>query len=94
MNTFFGVQIQKPQPLVGAIRSVVAAKRRPVAARDRVYASEISACDRRIRSLCWGANRTRRAQTVRRRCWATRSTRISKRCWLRRFRDVWKQRFE
>jgi CRISPR/Cas system-associated exonuclease Cas4 (RecB family) len=48
MNTFFGVQIQKPQPLVDAIRSVVAAKRRPVAARDRVYASEISACDRRI----------------------------------------------
>jgi CRISPR/Cas system-associated exonuclease Cas4 (RecB family) len=48
MNTFFGVQIQKKQPLVGAIRGVVAAKRRPVAARDRVYASEISACDRRI----------------------------------------------
>jgi len=48
MNTFFGVQIQKPQPLVDAIRSVVAAKRRPVAARERVYASEISACDRRI----------------------------------------------
>ena len=48
MNTFFGVQIQKPQPLVDAIRGVVAAKRRPVAARDRVYASEISACDRRI----------------------------------------------
>jgi CRISPR/Cas system-associated exonuclease Cas4 (RecB family) len=48
MNTFFGVQIQKPQPLVDAIRGVVAAKRRPVAARDRVYASEISGCDRRI----------------------------------------------
>ena len=48
MTTFFGVQIQKQQPLVDAIRSVVAAKRRPVAARDRVYASEISACDRRI----------------------------------------------
>jgi len=48
MNTFFGVQIQKKQPLVDAIRGVVAAKRRPVAARDRVYASEISACDRRI----------------------------------------------
>ena len=48
MTTFFGVKIQKPQPLVDAIRSVVAAKRRPVAARDRVYASEISGCDRRI----------------------------------------------
>jgi len=48
MNTFFGVQIQNPQPLVDAIRGVVAAKRRPVAARDRVYASEISGCDRRI----------------------------------------------
>ena len=48
MNTFFGVQIQKKQPLVDAIRAAVAAKRRPVAARDRVYASEISACDRRI----------------------------------------------
>ena len=48
MTTFFGVQIQKQQPLVDAIRSVVAAKRRPVAARDRVYASEISGCDRRI----------------------------------------------
>jgi len=48
MTSFFGVQIQKQQPLVDAIRSVVAAKRRPVAARDRVYASEISGCDRRI----------------------------------------------
>ena len=48
MTSFFGVKIQKPQPLVDAIRSVVASKRRPVAARDRVYASEISACDRRI----------------------------------------------
>jgi hypothetical protein len=48
MTSFFGVKIQKPQPLVDAIRSVVAAKRRPVAARDRVYASEISGCDRRI----------------------------------------------
>jgi len=48
MTSFFGVKIQKPQPLVDAIRSVVSAKRRPVAARDRVYASEISACDRRI----------------------------------------------
>jgi len=48
MTSFFGVKIQKPQPLVDAIRSVVAAKRRPVAARDRVYASEISNCDRRI----------------------------------------------
>jgi len=48
MTSFFGVQIQKPQPLVDAIRGVVAAKRRPVAARDRVYASEISGCDRRI----------------------------------------------
>ena len=48
MTSFFGVKIQKPQPLVDAIRSVVSAKRRPVAARDRVYASEISNCDRRI----------------------------------------------
>ena len=48
MAAFFGVKIQRPQPLVDAIRSVVAAKRRPVAARDRVYASEISGCDRRI----------------------------------------------
>jgi len=48
MSEFFGVKIQQRQPLVDAIRSVVAAKRRPVAARDRVYASEISACDRRI----------------------------------------------
>jgi CRISPR/Cas system-associated exonuclease Cas4 (RecB family) len=48
MTSFFGVQIQKKQPLVDAIRAAVAAKRRPVAARDRVYASEISACDRRI----------------------------------------------
>jgi len=48
MSAFFGVKIQKPQPLVDAVRSVVAAKRRPVAARERVYASEISACDRRI----------------------------------------------
>ena len=48
MSGFFGVKIQRQQPLVDAIRSVVAAKRRPVAARDRVYASEISACDRRI----------------------------------------------
>jgi len=48
MSAFFGVKIQRQQPLVDAIRSVVAAKRRPVAARDRVYASEISACDRRI----------------------------------------------
>jgi len=48
MTSFFGVQIQKKQPLVDAIRAVVAAKRRPVAARDRVYASEITNCDRRI----------------------------------------------
>jgi len=48
MSGFFGVKIQRQQPLVDAIRSVVAAKRRPVAARDRVYASEISGCDRRI----------------------------------------------
>jgi len=48
MTSFFGVKIQKPQPLVDAIRAVVAAKRRPVAARDRVYASEIAGCDRRI----------------------------------------------
>jgi len=48
MSEFFGVKIQQRQPLVDAIRGVVAAKRRPVAARDRVYASEISACDRRI----------------------------------------------
>ena len=48
MSAFFGVKIQRQQPLVDAIRGVVAAKRRPVAARDRVYASEISACDRRI----------------------------------------------
>ena len=48
MSEFFGVKIQQRQPLVDAIRSVVAAKRRPVAARDRVYASEISGCDRRI----------------------------------------------
>ena len=48
MSAFFGVKIRKPQPIVDAIRSVVAAKRRPVAARDRVYASEISNCDRRI----------------------------------------------
>jgi len=48
MSAFFGVKIQKSQPLVDALRAVVAAKRRPVAARDRVYASEISACDRRI----------------------------------------------
>ena len=48
MSAFFGVKIQRQQPLVDAIRAAVAAKRRPVAARDRVYASEISACDRRI----------------------------------------------
>jgi len=48
MSEFFGVKIQQRQPLVDAIRGVVAAKRRPVAARDRVYASEISGCDRRI----------------------------------------------
>jgi CRISPR/Cas system-associated exonuclease Cas4 (RecB family) len=48
MSAFFGVKIQRQQPLIDAIRGVVAAKRRPVAARDRVYASEISACDRRI----------------------------------------------
>jgi len=48
MSAFFGVKIQRQQPLVDAIRSVVSAKRRPVAARDRVYASEISNCDRRI----------------------------------------------
>ena len=48
MAAFFGVQIQKRQPLVDAVRGVVAAKRRPVAARDRVYVSEISACGRRI----------------------------------------------
>jgi len=48
MTSFFGVKIQKPQPLVDAIRATVAAKRRPIAARDRVYASEITNCDRRI----------------------------------------------
>jgi len=48
MSEFFGVKIQRSQPIVDALRAVVAAKRRPVAARDRVYASEISACDRRI----------------------------------------------
>jgi len=48
MSAFFGVKIQRQQPLVDAIRGVVAAKRRPVAARDRVYASEIPGCDRRI----------------------------------------------
>jgi len=48
MSDFFGVKIQRQQPLVDAIRAVVAAKRRPTAARERVYASEISACDRRI----------------------------------------------
>jgi len=48
MSAFFGVKIQRQQPLVDAIRAAVAAKRRPVAARDRVYASEISGCDRRI----------------------------------------------
>jgi len=52
MSEFFGVKIQKsqskPQPLVDAIRTTVAAKRKPIAARDRVYASEISGCDRRI----------------------------------------------
>jgi len=48
MASFFGVKILKPQPLVDAIRAVVAAKHRPTAARDLVYASEISGCDRRI----------------------------------------------
>ena len=48
MSEFFGVKIQRQQPIVDAIRATVAAKRRPVAARDRVYASEISGCDRRI----------------------------------------------
>ena len=48
MSVFFGVKIQRQQPLVDAIRAAVAAKRRPVAARERVYASEISGCDRRI----------------------------------------------
>jgi len=48
MSDFFGVKIQRQQPLVDAIRAVVAAKRRPTAARERVYASEISACERRI----------------------------------------------
>jgi len=48
MRGFFGVKIQRRQPLVDALRAVVAAKRRPIAARDRVYASEISYCDRRI----------------------------------------------
>jgi|GEM_PF-6517017 len=44
---FFGVPVAKQQPLIDAIRAV-ARKPRPLAARDRVYASEISACDRRI----------------------------------------------
>jgi hypothetical protein len=48
MSGFFGVKIHRRQPIVDAIRAAVAAKRRPVAARDRVYASEISGCDRRI----------------------------------------------
>lgn len=48
MSDFFGVKIHHPQPIVTAIRAVVAAKRRPTAARERVYASEISGCDRRI----------------------------------------------
>jgi CRISPR/Cas system-associated exonuclease Cas4 (RecB family) len=48
MSDFFGVKIQHQQPIVDAIRAVVAAKRRPTAARERVYASEISACERRI----------------------------------------------
>jgi len=48
MSNFFGVKIHQQQPIVDAIRAVVAAKRRPTAARERVYASEISACERRI----------------------------------------------
>jgi len=48
MSDFFGVKIHQRQPIVNAIRAVVAAKRRPTAARERVYASEISACERRI----------------------------------------------
>jgi len=48
MSDFYGVKIQQSRPIVDAIRAAVAAKRRPVAARERVYASEISACDRRI----------------------------------------------
>jgi len=48
MSDFYGVKIQRQQPLVDAIRAVVAAKRRPTAARERVYASEISGCERRI----------------------------------------------
>lgn len=48
MSDFYGVKISRHQPLVDAIRAVVSAKRRPTAARERVYASEISACERRI----------------------------------------------
>lgn len=49
MSDFFGVKIhQHRQPLVNAIREIVAAKRRPVEARQRVYASEISGCERKI----------------------------------------------
>jgi len=48
MSDFYGVKIQRQQPIVNAIRAVVASKRRPTAARERVYASEISGCDRRI----------------------------------------------
>ena len=48
MSNFFGVKIHQQQPIVDAIRAVVAAKRRPTAARERVYASEISGCERRI----------------------------------------------
>ena len=48
MSDFYGVKIQRQQPIVNAIRAVVASKRRPTAARERVYASEISGCERRI----------------------------------------------
>jgi len=48
MSDFYGVKIQHRQPIVDAIRAVVAAKRRPVAARERVFASEIFHCERKI----------------------------------------------
>jgi len=48
MSDFYGVKIQHRQPIVDAIRAVVAAKRRPVSARDRVFASEIFHCERKI----------------------------------------------
>jgi CRISPR/Cas system-associated exonuclease Cas4 (RecB family) len=48
MSDFYGVKIQRQQPIVDTIRAVVASKRRPTAARERVYASEISSCERRI----------------------------------------------